>query len=487
MIDRLRRLPAAGWLCALVALANALAWGLIAPPFQVPDENAHVAWTQYLAETGQPAKPVPGPLSQEQVALIDSVRFFRIIGRPASKPPWTKAEDAAVRGAEDAGLSRVGAGGALAATNNPPFFYILQSGVYLASPSDDLLDRMVLMRLLTALMLAGTALLSFLFVREVVPAAPWAWPAAGLAVAFQPLAGFLAGGVNNDNLLYLGSAATLYAMARILRRGLTVRRAAVLGAVVGLTLMTKWNYVGFLPGPAVAVLVALHRAWRGGHLRTGLRAAAVAAGVALLPALAYYLAIQTVWERPAVVGLGSVGRTANGAAYNLAAQVNYLWQSYLPRLPFMTDQIDGPLRLEDVWFNGFIGRFGWLDFGFEPVFYDYALALFLVMLALAVAALVRWRETLRARLGELAAYAAAMGGLLLLVGVFGYRYFITERMQFEQARYLLPLLPLYAALIALALKRLGPRWGPVGGAVVLVLVAGHSLAAQLVALGRWYG
>ena len=46
-------LPRAAWACAAVALLNGLAWSLITPPFQVPDENAHYAYVQELAERGK--------------------------------------------------------------------------------------------------------------------------------------------------------------------------------------------------------------------------------------------------------------------------------------------------------------------------------------------------------------------------------------------------------------------------------------------------
>ena len=45
-------MPKAAWLCALVALANGLAWSLIVPPFEVPDENAHYAYVAQVAERG---------------------------------------------------------------------------------------------------------------------------------------------------------------------------------------------------------------------------------------------------------------------------------------------------------------------------------------------------------------------------------------------------------------------------------------------------
>ena len=49
---------AAAWLfCALVALLNAVACSLLTPAFQVPDEQSHYAYTEYLAEHGRPPTP----------------------------------------------------------------------------------------------------------------------------------------------------------------------------------------------------------------------------------------------------------------------------------------------------------------------------------------------------------------------------------------------------------------------------------------------
>ena len=64
VMSRLRAVPRAAWLCALVALANGLAWSLIVPPFEVPDENAHYAYVAHVAETGSPPRPASpeGPL-----------------------------------------------------------------------------------------------------------------------------------------------------------------------------------------------------------------------------------------------------------------------------------------------------------------------------------------------------------------------------------------------------------------------------------------
>ena len=66
---------------------------------------------------------------------------------------------------------------------------------------------------------------------------------------------------------------------------------------------------------------------------------------------------------------------------------------------------------------------------------------------------------MRLRLAELAVYALAVVGLAGEIGVQSYRYLIANGGVFEQARYLLPLLCLYGAIVALAVRFGGRRWG----------------------------
>ena len=70
--------------------------------------------------------------------------------------------------------------------------------------------------------------------------------------------------------------------------------------------------------------------------------------------------------------------------------------------------------------------------------------------------------------------------------VLRYRGRIDNGYVFEQARYLLPLLPLYAAIVALAVRGAGRRWAPVAAGVLVVAALGHDLFAQLVTIARYY-
>ena len=94
---RLGRVPRAGWLCAAVAIANALVWAVITPAFWVPDEVASTGYVQEIGETGRlPAKGQPGLLSREQVVAV-SRQPFAIEGKPSWNAPYA-ADDRAAAG-----------------------------------------------------------------------------------------------------------------------------------------------------------------------------------------------------------------------------------------------------------------------------------------------------------------------------------------------------------------------------------------------------
>lgn len=114
---------------------------------------------------------------------------------------------------------------------------------------NDLLPWTHLMRLVGLLLGVGTILLTFATVREVLPSrdhVPLALCAAAL-VGLLPTFTFVTATVNNDNLAILVGAAICYRLMRILARGTTLRDAVILGALLGLALLSKMNTLGFIP------------------------------------------------------------------------------------------------------------------------------------------------------------------------------------------------------------------------------------------------
>jgi 4-amino-4-deoxy-L-arabinose transferase-like glycosyltransferase len=373
------------------------------------------------------------------------------------------------------------------ATSAPPLYYALEAVPYLASPSHNFLDRLLLMRLFSAVCAALTVLATFLFLRELFPGTPWAWTVGALGVAFQPMFAFISGGVNNDNLLYVSSAFTFLAVARAFRRGLTPARGAAIGAALAVGLLTKLNAFALLPGVALALLFLVHRAAPDAR-PAARKGAALAGAVAVAPYLLYMLLNVSLWDRRAFsTGEVATPSTRAGHPQTLGEELSYIWQLYLPRLPFLRDTFPGPFPLWDLWFRGFIGRFGWLDYDFPTWVNRLALWIYLPLLGLVGAALAAGRRRLRRRWAELASYTVMALGVLLVIGHAGYAAWASGGYPFEQPRYLLPLLPLYGALLALAARGAGRRFGPAVGVLIVALAVAHGLFAQLLTLSRYYG
>ena len=106
--------------------------------------------------------------------------------------------------------SRASGTGAGVAAPQPPLYYALETIPYYLGSGGTLLDQLALMRLLSALLAGLTALFAFLFLREALPAVPWAWTVGGLCTALAPLVGFISGAVNPDAMLCAVSAALFY-------------------------------------------------------------------------------------------------------------------------------------------------------------------------------------------------------------------------------------------------------------------------------------
>lgn len=483
---RLSRLPRAGLVCALIATANAGCWAVITPSFWVPDEPPHVGYVQQLAEAGQlPALPrtfteLTG-LAGEQSFVYGNLPFS-VEGRPT----WSEAADERIQRTLDSGeLDRVRSGQAAYIANNPPLYYLIQSVPYRAFHEANFLDRLFAMRLFSALFAGLTVFFTFLFLRELLPRTEWAASVGALVVAFQPVLGFISGGVNNDSLVWAASAAVFYGVAHAFRRGLNARTGALIGVALAVGFLTKPTIAGLLPGTLVGFAALLWRAAPGGRRRAALGAAS-ALGIGLLPSTVWILGAKLgllgTSDPSAALASGSAGDTGS----TLAARTSYIWQALLPRLPFMTDLIPWYTPWE-TFFKGFIGRFGWFQYGFPEPWYRVALGVFMVIAGLAGWALAKGRRALRGRALEALTYGAMALGFVLALEMVAFGYNRNLKIAyFEQARYLFPLLPLYGALIALAVKGAGRRWGPAVGAFLVVLAMGHSLFSQLITISRFY-
>lgn len=479
----LRSVPTAAWLCALVACINGVSWSIITPPFQSPDEPDHVAYVKQLAETGHRPHSDGNYAGEETVALED-LHWQTLALQPehhtiASRSEQRKLERDLARVAQ---LPRHGSESGGVAASEPPLYYALESVPYLLGSSGTLLDRLELMRLLSALMGGITALFAFLFVREVLPRFSWAWTVGGLGVALVPLLGFMSGVVNPDSMLIAVTAASFYCLARGFRRGLKRADAVALGALTAIGLMTKLNFVGIAPGVLLGLAVLSVRAARTLG-RVAYVSLAIGTAIALIP-VAVYLIGHIVSGSP-TFALGSAATADKHGS--LWSEVSYVWQLYLPRLPGMHADFAGLSSTRQIWLKGYVGLYGWLDTTFPHWVYVLALVAAALIACLCIRGIVVTFASLRARALELSVYGLIAIGLIVLIGVNSYSLFPATNAEYGQARYLLPLIPLLGLVLALAARGAGRRWGPTVGALLVMLFLAHDIFSQLQEIARFYG
>lgn len=470
---------------AAVALLTGVAWTVVTPLFQVPDEATHFAYVQYLGETGELAGRDDAPaFSSEQEMALSALAVDSIIGRVLVRVPSQDAGASALL--EGAGeRDRDDGGGRSGASGQPPLYYMAASLPYRAAGGASLQTRVVSARLLSVLMFAGTAVLVALLAAEFVPGRAWVPLLAGLMVALQPTIGFIAGGVQPDNLMNLLAAALLLAMVRGIRRP-SVRAAGAIGLLAGMSVVTKITMITFLPGVALALAFMAWTLAREASRRVAVRASLLAVSALVALPLAY-----VVWTSATGRGLFPAG-TVSGAlpanevpASSLREFASYLWQLYLPRLPSQIDMAAdaGPVQ---TWARGWLGRYGWVDYGLTGWLVTAGLLAMGVAALLAIRGLWLHRAAVLARRRELSVLVLVAATLCLVIAWSGYGYRLGTKQSFEQARYLFPLSGIYGLLAVSAALGTGRRAAPYAAVGLVVLASVHLVSGLALTFVRYY-
>jgi len=482
--------PLIGLLAAVGLLG--IAWALAVPPWQVPDEPSHEAYAQTLSERfavpGDPHRPRD---STEHRLASRSAGATRATGAPAAKPEWSEAAYRRWR-ALDGAISRAArrdGGGPNRAQANPPLYYAYVALAYRAAYRGDVFDRLYAMRLLSAALLLVTTTATWLLAGELVGRCRPLQLVAAATAGMQPMVAFITASVNPDALLIAGSTLVLWLAARTVNRGLTGANAACLTAATALAIATKVVSYALLPAVALALGVA---AWRRRH---GLGARAVAVGVAVVGVIALAaigaLSVSTADETVRSASLVS----ADGAS--IPGFASYLWQFYLPRLPFQE-----PVRglaghpFFDTWVVTAWAAFGWHEVRFPgPVYLalaafslgavalaavalrrrgiDPALAGLCALVVLALLLALHWTEFRIIEAGEESGFSRGLRELrrIPLDGFNGN--------PFMKGRYLLPLVPLAGVAVALAASLATGRRRALAVGVLLAVI----VTLQLFSLG----
>jgi hypothetical protein len=469
---------------AAIAFGNGLVWSLVTPAFQPPDEVAHYAYVESIVERGElPSTSLTGGEGSYTLgtALAVDRTAVGVVQNVFGRPAWTSLEEREWKSADAALGSRRddGGGGYTTVSSYSPVYYGLEVVPYVAGRGSDVFTRLWLMRLMSALMIAGAAFFSYLFAREIAPSVSWVAPVAGLAVALHPMLGFMGGAVNNDALVILLASAELYLLARALRVGLSTGLAVAIGAVLGVGIIAKPSMFALAP---VVVVVLAWVLWRG----KASRQAVLRLGGAALAAVALTLAVRyALFSRQEAIA-GTFDETATSRPFSLRDFLSYVWQWYLPPLPFMNDRFAGAPPVYDVYLKGFWANFGHLDTEFAPWVYRMLAAATAGAVALGAVTLYRWRSSLTRVWPRITLAALAVVGFALLVNLRSYLALIQMNAPFAQGRYLLPAIAAFGLLVAGAALAFGRRWGSVAGAAFVTAIGCLDLFSLGLVLTRFY-
>jgi hypothetical protein len=468
------RVPPALLALLIVATVELAAWSIAVPALQEPDEDSHFSYAQAIAERGEiPWQRSGGPrggldpLSPEQQVASVSAGLQPLLANLAARPLWTEPDERVWR-AHDAALGRNARSSIepSSAFANPPAAYVYDAAVHVAV-GGSFFDRLFAMRWANLPLLLVMVAATWVLARDLFGDRQSAVVLATAVVALQPLLTSVAGGVTPDVLLCALFAVGLALSVRIVCRGATTGRLVALGFVsllaplthgrglallvpAGLAFLLSWPPVRRIPRPALAVGVGF--------------AALVVAALAL---------------RYAERGGPTLSDTR--------AFGSYVWQFYLPELPWLNPPPFEGWTVRDVYVDRLYGTFGQLEITLPGWVTDALAAAGLVLAAGLLAAAIVRRDAVRRLLKPIAVLVAAGISAILLLHLQAYHSLSVDPGDpVITGRYLLPLLPVLGIAVAATLQALPRRAFAVAGGGVLAAAVLLQFAALGAMLTRFY-
>lgn len=316
------------WLALVCHLFLATSYLQRTPSFEGPDENAHYQYAWHLANSRH--LPIaPGYAEAHNRVALDQVVL-------AHHPPLYYALLAV-------GIEAMGATDTVFSTVPNPQFGLTSHLAWLHGGDEvppRAVDENVLWTLRGFSVLLGLLSLVAIYRLGLVccPDRPAVAGVATLLVACLPMWSFLHAVLNNDNLATLLCTATLVVLVRVAKsRDLLLTQAVLLGALLGLAMLTKVT-TWFLWPLALVVVVRAVR-----EQREALAPAIVALLVALLICDPILLRNWSLYGDPLAL------RAHDAAFANIPPDLRWpwLWGGFLPQV-----------------FSSLMGRFGW--FSLQP-------------------------------------------------------------------------------------------------------------------------
>jgi 4-amino-4-deoxy-L-arabinose transferase-like glycosyltransferase len=490
-------------------------WALLVPPWQAPDTQWHYAYMESLIEGGRlPGDPKRPQFSADQWNAMGTAGSLQTQMYPwDSATNWSAADWQAFRRKVDSDPpSRSDGGGSNPAQPNPPLYYLYAAVAYLIDSGGTALGRLYSIQLWGVLLLLATTVGGWLLAGETFGRRRTAQLACASVVGLLPMTAFLSTSVNPDAMLITVWTFALWLGARVINRRAAAVDSVALCAVTAAAILI--NATGYALVPPVVLALAIGW-WQRPRLERRHHLMVIgSAGLTLVLPVLGWIAFTRVTGRPTVneinvptssvlaasqgtAGQGAAGQGAAGQPVtrihllNLGDFLSYLWQFYLPRLPFMpvirdTPELSGSgLPIYRVWLEqGAAGVFGGAFGVYLPTLIYAVVGGFVAgALATAVALLTRIRDAIRLRL--LAFYAVMVVVLLAFLHVNDWRLVVSGGW-FLQGRYLLPVSGLLGLCVGLIVTRVPLRFKAAACGLTLTALLGLEAVSLVTVLQGYY-
>lgn len=317
------------------------------------------------------------------------------------------------------------------------------------------------LRAFSVFLAAGTVVTTYAIAKELFSGVTTIPLGAAAFNAFLPQFVFVSASVNNDNLVIFLSSLVLVNLLHLAKSGLSPRRVAIVGLLVGLAILTKISAIGLLPLAIATVFVTALRGHNGAMRREQQSGAEFRFGQAVLAAKAAMILIVG----PLVVAGWWFVR--NYQLYGDPLAVNVFLHTVNRSIPVW----ESSLSLADLQLlaTSFLALFGWSNVAADPYVYWFLGGIVIVGFLGALCAIVhikRWPDCDAVLLFiPIAWLAMLVGGLFTWATAVG----------FDVGRLLFPAISVIAILVTTGVVSL------VGARVAPVVVFALSIALFFVA------
>lgn len=458
-----------------VATFAGIAWALMLPPLHGADESEHLAYVQYVAETGHRADAGPTkrqPYSSDELLLMGAIRHSSTVVDDTSRVRWDPvSEGRYLRALRESTPRRDDGGGYTdSASGHSPLYYALLAIPYrMVAGHLNLVQTSIILRLSNAVLAALVAGLAVWTAALLLPRWPETWWLAGVLAGLQPVFSSISGTINNDTLVNLLSATAVTAVVHAWRKGPSRTNMAALATSAALLPVAKITGFALWPALAFGILIIGLRHHRRADL---FRMSILPFGVLAVVAVWVYVSAPLLGgDQGRLVNVHTAGPTiatnvASTAGVTMAVRVNYLVQMFVPFIHLGRDVWGQAWPVYSVYIKRGYGRFGWLDVGLPSTWLTLVTISLIGGWIAAAAAAIRHRATWRHWAPGVAFLCAVIIAVIAFVAA-AYAVDFTRAIPGEQGRYifpaLVPMATLFAGGLGIVSSRL--RAGVLGAAV----------------------